>query len=52
MCKLILRHEPEKSRTHQGDLIESAQKALSLSYDDFAKWLDRVFDAGLNIGRK
>jgi len=27
--------------------IEPAQKILSLSDDDFAKWLDRVIDAGL-----
>ncbi len=40
-----------KSRTVGEDPIKSAQKILALSDKDFAKWLDRVINAGLRIGR-
>jgi hypothetical protein len=50
--KLIPRMNRTKSRLLQGDPIASAQKILSLSDNDFAKWLDKVIDAGLRIGRK
>jgi len=39
-----------KPRTLE-DPVKSAQKILSLSDADFAKWLDRVVGAGLKMGR-
>lgn len=49
---IIQRMSRTKPRTEQGDPIQSAQRIISLSDDDFAKWLARVIDAGLRIGRR
>jgi len=40
-----------KSKGTEGDPLKSAQRILSLSDEDFGRWLDKVIDAGLKIGR-
>jgi hypothetical protein len=40
-----------KPRGNEGDPLKSAQSVLSLSDEDFGRWLDKVIDAGLKIGR-
>jgi len=40
-----------KSRAVPEDPLKSVQKILSLSDEDFGRWLDGVIDAGVKTGR-
>ncbi len=38
-------------KTAEEDPVKSVERILALSDDDFAKWVDRVVNAGLRTGR-